>query len=216
MFRKTLLGTTLGSFLLGTAAIAQTTATATTDLNMRTGPGPAFDVVSVIPAQGNVAVAGCLEAANWCEVTHDGVEGWAYGAYLAMIKEEEPVAVTSERARTRIRTVTYEEDGRVAAAGGAAGAIAGALLGGPVGAAVGAAAGLGIGAAATPSRRVVTYVRENPVEPVFLSGEVVVGAGVPEDVSLVEIPESDFMYGNVNSVPVIVDPADRRIVYILR
>ena len=80
-----------------------------------------------------------------------------------------------------------------AVAGGMTGAIAGAIVGGPVGAAVGGAAGVIAGGATgtviDPPENVRTYVTSNQVEPVYLEGEVVVGAGLPETVELREIPD---------------------------
>ncbi len=61
-----------------------------------------------------------------------------------------------------------------------------------------------------------TYVRTNPVNPIYLDGEVVVGAGIPETVQLSEVPESTYYYAYVNGVPVLVERSTRRIVYIVR
>ena len=73
------------------------------------------------------------------------------------------------------------------------------------------------GAAATPDPSVQAYIVENPRDPVFLEGEVVVGAGVPENVDLYEIPDQpDYRYATINNQPVLVSPTDRRIVYIYR
>jgi len=217
MFRKSALGLSVAGMLLATAATAQTEATAMVDLNLRAGPGPTYEVLSVIPAEGTVSVDGCLEIENWCRVSLDGTEGWAYGGYLATIIEAEPLALTTERARTVVSTVTYEKAAAGTVAAGTMGAIVGALIGGPPGAALGAAIGLGAGAVATaPDTQVVTYVQQNPVETVYLDGEVVVGAGLPETVMLEAIPESEYRYVYVNGVPVLVDPADRRVVYIIR
>lgn len=213
---RTLLGGSFACVLLATTALAETTATATTDLNLRAGPGPMHEVVSVIPEGGSVTVDACIEASNWCQVRHDGTDGWAYGAYLETEIAAEPLALTAPQARTEIRIIEEHETGARTGAGGAAGAIVGAILGGPPGALLGAAAGLGAGAMFEPSSRVVTYIRENPVETVYLDGEVVVGAGLPETVTLQPVPESDLTYAYVNTVPVIVEPQERRIVYIHR
>ncbi|WP_422073794.1 DUF1236 domain-containing protein [Tranquillimonas rosea] len=208
---------------VGTApALADVTATAATDLNLRSGPGVQSEIIGVIAAEDEVNVTRCIEEANWCEVSYDGSTGWAYGDYLqtTMAEEAEPVAVYPNRTEIEVETVTVEEGGNeITAAGivGTAGAAAGAIVGGPAAIAAGAVAGAMSGAAATPEERTVTYVRENPVEPVYLQGEAVVGAGVPESVELEPIPESEqFAYVNVNGQPVIVTAEDRKIVEILR
>ena len=105
------------------------------------------------------------------------------------------------------------------AVGGTTGAAVGAVVGGPVGALVGAAIGGSAGAAAslTPAPEVRTYIDANPHDAVVLDGEVVVGAGIPDSVTLYEIPDQkDFKYVIVNGQPVLVNPADRRIVYVYR
>jgi hypothetical protein len=72
------------------------------------------------------------------------------------------------------------------------------------------------GAVVTPPDEVRTYVVENRTDPVYLEGEVVVGAGLPETVELVEVPDYEYRYRYVNGQPVLVDPATRRIVYVYR
>ena len=62
----------------------------------------------------------------------------------------------------------------------------------------------------------MVYVRDNPVDPVYLEGEVVTGVELPETVTLSTVPTSDYRYAYVNGVPVVVDPAERRVVYIVR
>jgi len=207
------LGTTLAGLLLASSACAQTAATAATDLNLRAGPGVSYEIVGVIPAAQSVTVDGCLAESNWCRVGHDGISGWASGDYLVTMVEA-PIYINRER--LALGTVTYDSTQESTVGGGVAGAIAGGIVGGPVGALIGAGLGIGVGAAVAPDERVMTYVIENPVEPIFLEGEVVVGAGIPEEVTLVEVPESDFYYGYINGNRVLIDRKARRIVHIVR
>ena len=60
------------------------------------------------------------------------------------------------------------------------------------------------------------YVIEHPARPIYLNGEVVVGAGLPESVDLQPVPDSEYNYAYVNREPVLVQPRTRRIVYIYR
>ena len=213
MIMKFTMGATVAGLLLATTAYAETTATAWTDLNLRAGPGVAYDVMAVIPAAQSVAVDGCLDASNWCRVTHGELSGWASGDYLtAMV----PAPIVANRERLEVQSITYERSPATTVGGGAAGAVAGAIVGGPVGALVGAAIGMGVGAAITPEERVTTYVRSNPVDPIHLDGEVVVGAGIPDTVPLAEVPESEYYYGYINGVQVLVERDTRRVLYILR
>lgn len=214
MFKATVITT----LLLAGGAQAQTgTATAYTDLNLRAGPGVGYPIVGVIPANQPVEVAGCLAEASWCRVTAAGTDGWASGDYLTTVLEDQPVAIYPNREKVKVETLTYEGDtAGNAAAGGTLGAITGAVLGGPVGAAVGGALGAATGAASTPEGTVTTYVREHPADQVYLDGEVVVGATLPEVVPLNPVPDSTYSYAYVNGVPVLVDPAGRQVVYIVR
>ncbi|KRS19813.1 DUF1236 domain-containing protein [Roseovarius indicus] len=211
----------LSMTLIGTmgagAALADTSATAATDLNLRAGPGPQQSIVGVIPVNANVNVHGCLAETAWCKVSFEGTEGWAYGDYLSASLEGEQLMIAPNRDQIEVNTVTYDDgnaDG--IASGGVAGGIVGAIAGGPVGAAAGAAIGGAVGGATDASDETIVYVRENPVEPVYLEGEVVTGVQLPEAVVLNTVPESDYRYAYVNGVPVVVDPAERRVVHIVR
>jgi uncharacterized protein YraI len=215
---------------LAGVASAQTAATATTDLNVRAGPGPEYPVVGVIAANGSATINGCLEGSKWCTVTFDGGQGWAYSDYLAAQFGGNTVVLSQRTPEMAVPVTTYEPSG--AEAGGTAGivtgatggAVAGALIGGPVGAVVGgvaggAAGGITGGAAGAivdPPEEVRTYVASNQVNPVYLEGEVVVGAGIPDTVQLQPIPDYQYNYVYVNGQPVLVDPGTRQIVYVMR
>ncbi|WIJ25041.1 DUF1236 domain-containing protein [Devosia sp. RR2S18] len=81
-----------------------------------------------------------------------------------------------------------------AGAGGATGAVVGGLLGGPIGAVIGGFAGATIGAEAGVEATSVEYVTANPVEPIYLDGQVNVGYSVPADVTIHPI-QGDERYG---------------------
>lgn len=204
-------------------AAAATMAKAGTDLNLRAGPGVQHEVVGVIPGGADVSVAGCIDAANWCQVTHDGQTGWAYGDYLAAKMGEEFQPIYPNRQQLNVAVIQYDgaEPGAArqvadAGAGATAGAAAGALIAGPLGAVVGAAVGGAASQIPEPAPEVRTYIEANPQPPVVLEGEVVIGAGVPETVTLYDIPEvTDYRYATINGQPVLVN-ADRQIVYIYR
>ncbi|MFN3823732.1 MAG: DUF1236 domain-containing protein [Pseudorhodobacter sp.] len=217
MFIKSTIGAALAVTLMSSGAYAQSNVMAYTDLNLRSGPGPQFEIISVIPANGEVIVEGCLDAASWCKVTHDGMAGWASGDYLTTIVDAAPVAIYPNRTTVPVNTVVYTEtDSGTTTAGGLTGAIAGAMIAGPIGAVVGGVVGLGAGAAVDPGPTVTTYVRENPREVIYVDGEVVVGAGLPETVILSEVPDSTYSYAYINGVPVLVEREGRRIVQIIR
>lgn len=202
-----------------TAAQAASTAHAVTDLNLRAAPAPDAEIVDVIDAEDEVSVELCVADTNWCEVSYEGAEGWAYGAYLAgSVEADSYVAVTDPATELEIRTVTREELGEEGAALGAitGGAAAAALVGGPIAVAGGLILGGSLGAAADVEETTVTYIRENPVDPLFAEGEVVVGATLPEAVTLYPVPDSPYEYVALNNTTVVVDPESRTIVHVIR
>lgn len=224
MRQNYLLGTTLGALLaFGGAAFAQTPVTATTDLNVRAGPGPQYPVVGVLGASQSTTLNGCLQDSKWCSVATQAGEGWVYSDYLTGDFGGTTVVLSQRPAASEVTVVEAPEGGggaEGALIGGTTGAAAGAIIAGPIGAAIGGVAGVAAGgtagAAAEPSPEVRTYVTAHQVEPVYLDGEVVVGAGLPETVTLQEIPDYEYRYVYVNGQPVLVDPGTRRIVYIVR
>ncbi|MBO6718735.1 MAG: DUF1236 domain-containing protein [Rhizobiaceae bacterium] len=221
MYHKIALGAAAAALLMAGAAHAQTMVTATSDLNIRSGPGPHHPVVGVIAVDGQADLEGCLQASKWCRVSYNGTQGWAYSDYLIAEYSGRDMVVAQRPAEVEIPVVEYEDEtGTGAAVGATGGAVAGAIIGGPIGAAVGGVAGANLGAATAiaidPPQQTRSYILENEVEPVYLEGEVVIGAGVPEPVRLYEIPDYEYRYAYVNGQPVIVEPTDRRIVYIVR
>lgn len=225
MKAKLLISVAAGAVMaLGGTAVAQQLVYATTDLNLRAGPGPEYPVIGVIAADGEATLNGCLDASKWCQVSAAGIDGWAYSDYLIGDSAGVEAVVTERPAEMQVPVVTYERQptgGEVGSlAGATTGAVAGAIIGGPIGAAVGGIAGAATGGAAgtilDPAPQVRTYIEENPVDPVYLEGEVVVGASLPDTVEIREIPDYEYRYVYVNGQPVLVEPDTRRIVYIVR
>lgn len=208
--RTSTIAVAVAAALLPAAASAQSMATTTTDLNLRAGPGSNYQVLTTMPRGAEVNLNGCVEGTNWCQVNFSGTTGYAYDDYLMAKAEGNTVVVTENR--SVFPTVSFDNSTATGALGGA---VVGALVGGPVGAAIGA----GAGAAAAniqPSAEVVDFISTNTLDPVFLDGEVQVGVAVPETVTLVEVPSSEYRYVNINGEPVLVDPQSRQIVYVYR
>jgi uncharacterized protein YraI len=195
---KRLIAITAASTLLPAAALADVSGTPTADLNLRQGPGTQYDIIATMPEGAPIVIEGCLETYDWCRVSYDGATGYASASYLAADTGDRRVVVTQQPSLVDVVTAPVD------AAGAAAGGVIGAL-----GAAIG-----GVADAITPDPDVVRYVEENPADPVYLDGDVVVGAGVPDTVALREVPRTRYRYANINDRPVLVDPDDRRIVYV--
>jgi uncharacterized protein YraI len=134
-------------FTLSGAAFAQTSVTATTDLNVRAGPGPNYPVVGMLGAGQAAPLDGCLQDSKWCKVA----DGWVYSDYLTGDFGGTQVVVTERPADSGVQIVQAPADegggDAGAVAGGLTGAVTGAIIGGPVGAAVGGAAGVIAGGA---------------------------------------------------------------------
>jgi uncharacterized protein YraI len=86
--RNLVLATTAMAGLAAANSAAALTASATTDLNLRAGPGRQHEVLTVIERQDAVDLDDCLEGANSCHGTCDRTSGGACSAYLTR-----PVAV---------------------------------------------------------------------------------------------------------------------------
>lgn len=206
----------------GGAAFAQTSVQATTELNVRAGPGSNYPVVGVLAAGQATTLKGCLQGSKWCSIDEGGGTGWVYSDYLAGDFGGKAIVLSQRPTDSKVTVVERPPDSGSAGAivGGTTGAIGGAIIGGPVGALVGGVGGATIGGTvgevAEPPDRVRTYVTSNRVDPVYLDGEVVVGATLPETVTVREIPDYEYRYVNVNGQPVLVEPGSRRIVYVMR
>jgi SH3-like domain-containing protein len=198
-------------------ALADSMATATTDLNVRAGPGTGNPVIGVIGAGEPVSVGACIESGGWCSVAFDGGEGWVSRAYLTGMSGR---VVVSDEATSAVRVDRPASPGAGAGAvaGGATGAVAGAIVGGPAGAAIGGAAGLvaggATGQALDPPAEVRTYVTSHQLRPVRIDGDVVVGSTLPETVVLEPVPDYRYEYVYVNDRPMLVEPGTRRVVYV--
>jgi len=221
--KKLAVGTTLAALMMSGVAFAQTSATVSTDLNVRSGPGVQHPVIGAISTDADVTVEGCIDSANWCKVASGDLQGWAYGDYLNVKAGDEVVSLYPNRETVGVAIIEAPADdgstGQDVAVGSVGGAAMGALIGGPIGAVAGAAIGGTSASAANvePSEEVTTYVTTNAVEPVYLDGEVVVGAGVPDTVTIYDIPQQpDYRYAQINGQTVLVNPENRNIIYIYR
>jgi len=193
----------LSAVMLSGTATAATIGAAVTPLNIRSGPGPQYSVVGAIPYRGMATVMGCIQGSLWCQVSYNGRQGWAYSQYLMATLSGRSLAV-AETIQT-MPPVTYQQVDTVGSAV-AAPTISGTLIVPPAGPPL----------ALNPPQTVQSYVVSHPVAPVYLNGEVVEGAGLPEDTALAPVPGSDYDYAYVNSQPVLVEPSTRRIQYIYR
>lgn len=146
-----------------------------------------------------------------------GLAGAAYAQTTVVTTPSEPVVVMQPPVQATEVQTDSETSGGGAIGGATTGAVAGAMVGGPVGAAVGGLAGAVVGDATedavTPDQR--TYVMENRVQSVTVDG-LAVGTTIPQTVQVQPIPQSQYQYVYVDDQPVIVDPATRKVIYIVK
>jgi uncharacterized protein YraI len=213
------------SVVLIRAVQAQTTGTATTDLNIRSGPGPEMPVIGLIQARQRAHILGCIEGSLWCQVDFRGQQGWAYSQYMSLQTGDGTKVVREPAHVAAIPVITYDPPGGVtptyrpdivapAPAFGPGSTVVG--HGGSGAAAIGAPAPYVNVVPVTPPPTVGAYVTSNAVNSFAYRGEVVVGASIPHTVVLNNVPDYRYQYVYVNDAPVLVDPVTRRIVYVFR
>ena len=221
---------TVASTIALTAAapsFAQSTeARAGAEISARVSPSEFSPAIGVLELNQPVVIEGCLEDVTWCQISFDGQTAWASAEYLYVEEDASPVALINRPGSLSLQTVTVpdedatqSEQNTAAAVGATLGSLIAYAAGGPVGGIIvggmlGTAAGV---ASVEPSEETLVYVTSNPVETVFLNGEVVVGAGIPTEVTAFEVPDQpEFRYLTVNNQTVLVDAETGVIVRVLR
>jgi len=72
-------GALVGALAFSSGASAQEIAQVTGNVNMRTGPGTGYGIITTIPAGAQVELFGCP---GWCQVAYAGREGWVSSNYV--------------------------------------------------------------------------------------------------------------------------------------
>ncbi|MBZ9764587.1 DUF1236 domain-containing protein [Mesorhizobium sp. CA8] len=183
------------------AAFADTPVQAVTDLNVRAGPGPQYPVIGVLAAGQSATLNGCIEGSKWCTIAEADGKGWVYSDYVTGEFGGSRVVVTRRPANTDIAVVAPPTDDLYTT-----NSYTGAIV----------SSDDAIESIGRPPAEVGTYVTTHRVDPVYLEGEVVTGATLPDTVELREIPDYRYRYVYVNNQPALVDPGTRRIVYVMR
>ncbi|MDE1994488.1 MAG: DUF1236 domain-containing protein [Rhizobiaceae bacterium] len=201
-----------GIVVLGSAGLVQAeemSATTINDMEIRSGPGPQYPTVGMATRGSEAMLDGCIKGSRWCRVDVNGIRGWAYAQYLSVEQGGAAVIVEQHSDDLGVPVVTYEQTDPVqtgsvqVATPGPNDELLGPVEDGDV-------------VAITPPDEVRTYITDNPVDTVQLSGDVAVGAALPKSVTVHRIPDYQYSYVEVNRQPVLVDPSTRRIVYVYR
>ncbi|GHF46657.1 DUF1236 domain-containing protein [Seohaeicola zhoushanensis] len=195
---------TATAVLLALAAPASAlTANATTDLNLRAGPGAQYPVEGVIQTADAVDVQGCIAGSEWCKVMYDGKEGWAHSAYLTASYQAKPVVVYENFQQLEVAPLDYVTDDKNPAR--TFQPVGDLIIGQPTNMPI-----------VVDDNVTLQYVTANPVQPVYLNGEVVVGAGIPAAVEVYPVPDTTYQYLNVNDQLVVIEPQTRQIIRVVR
>ena len=197
------------SLALAGAAHAQTIGTATTALNIRSGPGPEQPVIGFMKARQRAQILGCVEGSLWCQVQFRGRQGWAYSQYMALQAGSGTIVVREPATVAYGYAPSYRPDLPLAP-------LADAITSGARAIAAAEPVVYASTYAPPPPRAVGTYVANNAVNSFAYDGNVIVGASLPQTVVLNNVPDYRYQYVYVNNTPVLVDPATRRIVYVFR
>lgn len=172
-------------------------------LNVRSGPGFQYPVVAQMQANTRFPVTGCIQDYSWCSVVVGNVSGWASAPYLVTDAGGRPTNLQVSGAQLGIPIVVPT-------------GVAAVVATPPVGAMVPVAPAVGVVEPVIPAPEVLSYVTGQPVQPVLVNGEVMVGAVLPAAVPVYPVPASPYVYAYVNGQRVVVEPAARRIVYVVR
>ena len=198
---KPLLLSIVGALALTSgAAFADTPVSAVSDLNVRAGPGPQYPVTGVLKAGQAATLTGCLDNSKWCTIAEAGGQGWVYSDYVTADFGGTRVVITQRPPDAGITVVAPPAD----------------IDQYPPSYTSAIVPGEPVEVIDAPPEAVRTYISENTMEPVYLEGEVVTGSSLPDDVVLGEIPDYDYRYVYINGQPALIDPATRRIVYVVR
>lgn len=220
----------IASAIALTAALpsfAQSTeARAGAEIAARVTPSEFAPAVGILELNQTVVIEGCLEDITWCQISFDGQTAWASGEYLYVEEDATPVALINRPGSLSLTTITVPDEdatqgdqNSAAAVGATVGSMIAFVAGGPVGGIIaGGVLGTAVAVSAVePTEETITYVTGNPVETVYLNGEVVVGAGVPAEVVMYDVPtQPEFRYLNVNNQTVLVDAETGAIVRVIR
>jgi uncharacterized protein YraI len=170
-------------------------------LNVRSGPGFQYPVVAQMDANTRFPVTGCLQDYSWCSVVVNNVPGWASAPYLVTEAGGKPTNLQVSGAQLGIPIVVAPVTGAAVVATPPVGVVA---------------VPPAVVEPVVPAPEVLSYVVGQPIQQVFVNGEVMVGSVLPAAVPVYPVPASPYVYSYINGQRVLVEPAARRIVYVVR
>lgn len=79
----------------------------TGDVTLRAGPDIDYPAVDMIPAGAPIAIEGCTDGWEWCDVVFDDERGWVAGNFIQDEYGEQPVLVPAYGERLGIPIVSF-------------------------------------------------------------------------------------------------------------
>lgn len=79
----------------------------TANVNLRAGPDVGYPLISTIPVGTQIAIQGCTDGWEWCDVVAYGNRGWIAGNYLQYNYQNQRVLVPAYGARIGIPIVSF-------------------------------------------------------------------------------------------------------------
>ena len=191
-----------GALLAGPAS-ALTAYSPTGYLNVRSGPGFQYPVVAQMEPNVPAGISGCIANYTWCSVAAGGQTGWTSAEYLVTDAGGKLTNLQVSGAQLGVPIVVPANVTEIVATTS-------------VGAMISVSPSVGLVELIAPAPEVLSYVSTQPIQPVLVDGEVMVGAALPAAVPVYPIPSSPYVYSYINGQRVLVEPAARRIVYVVR
>ncbi|QDC10156.1 hypothetical protein FHY55_13265 [Oceanicola sp. D3] len=174
-------------------------ATATTDLNLRSGPGIEYAVVGTLGANETAEVEACLEAAPWCRIQSADGTAWVHSRYLSGSPEAMvPVAASTITVRPDEDTTPAELDAAV---------VNGTLVDAPSNVAP---------LIEIPDEAVAVYMTERAGPDTAADGETVALGNSEAGVSVHNVPEGGLTYLTIDGETRVLEPGTKTTVYINR
>lgn len=93
--------------MLATPALAQGSGIVEVDLNLRAGPSTEFPVVTTIPQDSAVAVHGCIQGRNWCDISWRGERGWVAARFLGYRHQNRVVPIYDHYEVIEVPFITF-------------------------------------------------------------------------------------------------------------
>lgn len=103
MKRQTRLKVMIAAGFIALAATPAAAASLTNALNLRSGPGTGYNVITSMPAGARVDVGPC--SGGWCQVAWRGRQGYASASYISGESRARPRRALRRRAISRSATL---------------------------------------------------------------------------------------------------------------